>query len=75
MPVFLPAFPRSGSFLMPAVWVRPCTCGRKLHHGHLHGGNLHQSRHYSQFLALQLKARQEAIATPVYGIPSTHHLG
>ena len=22
-----------------------------------HGGNLHQSRHYSQFLALQLKAR------------------
>ncbi len=40
-----------------------------------HGGNLHQSRHYSQFLALQLKARQEAIATPVYGIPSTHHLG
>jgi putative flavoprotein involved in K+ transport len=40
-----------------------------------HGGNLHQSRHYSQFLALQLKARQEALATPVYGIPSTHHLG
>ena len=24
-----------------------------------HGGNLHQSRHYSEFLALQLKARQE----------------
>ena len=40
-----------------------------------HGGNLHQSRHDSQFLALQLKARQEALATPVYGIPSTHHLG
>lgn len=40
-----------------------------------HGGNLHQSRHYSQFLALQLKARQEGIATPVYGIPPTHHLG
>jgi putative flavoprotein involved in K+ transport len=40
-----------------------------------HGGNLHQSRHYSQFLALQLKARQEAIATPVYGIPPTHLLG
>ena len=40
-----------------------------------HGGNLHQSRHYSQFLALQLKARQEALATPVYGIPPTHHLG
>jgi putative flavoprotein involved in K+ transport len=40
-----------------------------------HGGNLHQSRHYSQFLALQLKARQEGIATPVYGIPPTYHLG
>ena len=38
-----------------------------------HGGNLHQSRHYSQFLALQLKARQEGIATPVYGLPQTHH--
>ena len=33
-----------------------------------HGGNLHQSRHYSQFLALQLKARMEGIPTPVYGL-------
>jgi putative flavoprotein involved in K+ transport len=40
-----------------------------------HGGNLHQSRHYSQFLSLQLKARMEGIPTPVYGIPDTHHLG
>jgi putative flavoprotein involved in K+ transport len=40
-----------------------------------HGGNLHQSRHYSQFLSLQLKARMEGIETPVYGIPETHHLG
>jgi len=40
-----------------------------------HGGNLHQSRHYSQFLALQLKARMEGIETPVYGVPETHHLG
>jgi putative flavoprotein involved in K+ transport len=39
-----------------------------------HGGNLHQSRHYSQFLALQLKARMEGIDTPVYGIPEVHHL-
>jgi putative flavoprotein involved in K+ transport len=39
-----------------------------------HGGNLHQSRHYSQFLALQLKARMENIPTPVWGIPETHHL-
>ena len=40
-----------------------------------HGGNLHQSRHYSQFLSLQLKARMEGIETPVYGIPDTYHLG
>ena len=39
----------------------------------MHGGNLHQSRHYSQFLALQLKARQVGIATPVYGLQETHH--
>jgi len=39
-----------------------------------HGGNLHQSRHYSQFLALQLKAREAGIATPVYGLQEVHHL-
>jgi putative flavoprotein involved in K+ transport len=39
-----------------------------------HGGNLHQSRHYSQFLALQLKARMEGIATPVWGRGEVHHL-
>ncbi|KAL7571042.1 hypothetical protein ACA910_003759 [Epithemia clementina (nom. ined.)] len=39
-----------------------------------HGGNLHQSRHYSQFLALQLKARLEGIATPVYALQEVHHL-
>jgi putative flavoprotein involved in K+ transport len=33
----------------------------------LHGGNLQQSRFYSLQLALQLKARMEGIATPVYG--------
>ncbi len=38
-----------------------------------HGGNLHQSRHYSQFLSLQLKARLEGIATPVYGMGPVHH--
>jgi putative flavoprotein involved in K+ transport len=31
-----------------------------------HGGNLAQSRHYSRYLALQLKARYEGIPTPVY---------
>lgn len=40
-----------------------------------HGGNLHQSRHYSQFLSLQLKARMEGIDTPVYGVPETFHKG
>ena len=40
----------------------------------IHGGNLHQSRHYSQFLALQLKARMEGIDTPVYGVPEVYHL-
>lgn len=39
-----------------------------------HGGNLHQSRHYSQFLSLQLKARMEGLPTPVYGIPPTYLL-
>jgi putative flavoprotein involved in K+ transport len=39
-----------------------------------HGGNLHQSRHYSQFLSLQLKARMESIPTPVYGMGPVHHL-
>jgi putative flavoprotein involved in K+ transport len=38
-----------------------------------HGGNLHQSRHYSLYLALQLKARMEAIDTPVYGLQEVHH--
>ena len=39
----------------------------------IHGGNLHQSRHYSQFLALQLKARMEGLATPVYELAPSHH--
>ena len=38
-----------------------------------HGGNLHQSRHYSQFLSLQLKARYEEMATPVYELAPSHH--
>lgn len=38
-----------------------------------HGGNLQQSRHHSQFLALQLKARLERIPTPVYGQPPVWH--
>ena len=38
-----------------------------------HGGNLHQSRHYSLYLALQLKARAEGIPTAVYGLQEVHH--
>ncbi|MCZ2105224.1 MAG: NAD(P)/FAD-dependent oxidoreductase [Comamonadaceae bacterium] len=40
----------------------------------IHGGNLHQSRHYSQFLSLQLKARYEGLDTPVYKVAPVHHL-
>jgi putative flavoprotein involved in K+ transport len=40
----------------------------------MHGGNLHQSRHYSLYLALQLKARVESLDTPVYGLQEVHHL-
>jgi putative flavoprotein involved in K+ transport len=38
------------------------------------GGNLHQSRHYSLYLALQLKARFEGIPTPVHALQEVHHL-
>ncbi|ASJ74785.1 NAD(P)/FAD-dependent oxidoreductase [Granulosicoccus antarcticus] len=39
-----------------------------------HGGNLHQSRHYSQYLSLQLKARMEGLDTPTYKLQESHHL-
>ncbi len=39
-----------------------------------HGGNLHQSRHYSLYSALQLKARQEDLPVQVYGLQEVHHL-
>jgi putative flavoprotein involved in K+ transport len=38
-----------------------------------HGGNLQQSRFYSLLLALQLKARMEGLATPVWGMEPVHH--
>ena len=40
-----------------------------------HGGNLHQSRYYSLYLALQLKARYEGLDTPVFNKAPVHHLG
>lgn len=38
-----------------------------------HGGNLSQSRHYSLYLALQIKARMEGLPTPVWGLQEVHH--
>lgn len=38
-----------------------------------HGGNLALSRHYSHFLALQLKARMEGLPTAVYGLQPSYH--
>lgn len=38
-----------------------------------HGGNLHLSRHFSQLLAIQIKARMECIPTPVFGMRTVHH--
>ncbi len=40
-----------------------------------HGGNLQQSRSFSLYLALQIKARQAGLATPVYGLGPVHHAG
>ncbi len=40
-----------------------------------HGGNLAQSRHYSRYLALQLKARCEGLDTPVSELAAVHHAG
>jgi putative flavoprotein involved in K+ transport len=39
----------------------------------IHGGNLHQSRHYSNYLALQIKARMEGLDTPVYEVQESHY--
>ena len=37
------------------------------------GGNLAQCRHYSRFPAMQIKARMEAIPTPVYALAPVYH--
>ena len=39
-----------------------------------HGGNLMQARFYSLILALQIKAREVGLPTPVYGLQPVHHL-
>ncbi|KAI5066653.1 hypothetical protein GOP47_0019277 [Adiantum capillus-veneris] len=38
-----------------------------------HGGSFQEARHYSLYLALQIKARLEGIPTRVYGMPLVHH--
>jgi len=38
------------------------------------GGNLMQARFYSLVLALQIKAREAGLPTPVYGLQPVHHL-
>ena len=61
----------------PGPWVgEPRNMWKPTRQPHLwfHGGNLMQARHYSLYLALQLKARLEGIPTPVYGIDPVHHL-
>lgn len=40
----------------------------------IHGGNLSQSRSYSLYLALQLKARLEGLDVPVWNLQPVHHL-
>jgi putative flavoprotein involved in K+ transport len=39
----------------------------------MQGGNLHQNRHYSLCVALQIKARMEGLPTPVYALAPVHH--
>ncbi len=66
----------SGTTKDPGPWegeLRNMWKPTQVPHLWFHGGNLHQSRHYSQFLSLQLKARQAGIATPVYEPAPSHH--
>jgi len=39
----------------------------------IHGGNLAWSRHFSLYVALQIKARMEGLPTPVYRLAPVHH--
>lgn len=66
----------SGTKLDPGPWEAELRNMWKPTHQHglwFHGGNLHQARHYSIYLALQLKARMEGLDTPVYGMQPVHH--
>ena len=66
----------SGTKFDPGPWEgEPRNMWKPTHQEALwfHGGNLMQSRFYSQFLALQLKARMEGIPTPVHGLSEVFH--
>ncbi len=56
----------------PSAFIRLCK-PNQVPHPWVQGGNLHQNRHYSQFMGLQLKARYEGLQTPVYGLAPVHH--
>ena len=61
----------SGTRGDPAPGSASCaTCGSRAHPAlWFHGGNLALSRHYSLYVALQLKARMEGLPTPLYAAP------
>ena len=41
----------------------------------IHGGNLAWSRAYSLYVGIQIEARREGLATPVYRLAPAHHPG
>ena len=72
IPYHPPEFPKKRA-LNRRAFVLPDVLSAQQEGLWFHGGNLHRSRHYSQFLSLQLKARMEGIPTPVWGRPETYH--
>ena len=67
----------SGTSKDPGPWegeLRNMWKPTRQEHLWFHGGNLAQSRYFSRYLALQLKARMEGIPTIVYGLAPVHHL-
>ncbi len=67
----------SGTKKDPGPWegeLRNMWKPTQVDHLWMQGGNLHQNRHYSLCVALQLKARMEGIPTPVYGLAPVYHL-
>lgn len=66
----------SGTTKDPGPWegeLRNMWKPTQVEHLWFHGGNLHQSRHYSRYLSLQLKARYEGMDTPVFALAPSYH--